>query len=104
MVPMPPRCTSMAPTARYHCSILFWMNAAALLVLLIVGSDAAHREAERILHGGIEVEIIVCVRQRCLLQIRAVHAVRVLLHNAFHAEPHAGALPNVLMPAALIGR
>ena len=24
--------------------------------------------------------------------------------NAFHAEPHDGARPNVLMPAALIGR
>ena len=75
-----PRWIAIAPAARYHCSILSWMNARdPPLVVLVVGGDAAHREAERILHRRIEIEVVVLVRQRRLLQVRRVRAVGVLL-------------------------
>ena len=56
------------------------MNDANLpLVVLEVGRDTAHREAERILHDGIEIEVVVFVGQRRLLQVRRVAPIGVLL-------------------------
>ena len=57
-----------------------------LLVVLVVGGDADHRKAERVLHVGIEVEQVVLVGQRRLLQIGDVPAVGVLLDERLPAR------------------
>src|SRR5262249_46684344 len=49
------------------------------LVLLELRRDPAHLEAERILHLGIEIEEVVLVGQRRLLDVGAVGAVGILL-------------------------
>ena len=65
---------------RYHCSILSWMNAPILRSLSLYSAViAADRIAERILHHRIEVEEVVLVRQRRLLEVGGVRAVGVLL-------------------------
>ena len=60
-----------------------------LLVVLVVGGDADHREAERVFHDGVEVEHVVLVGQRGLLQIGDVPAIGVLMMNAFQLAPQS---------------
>jgi len=53
-------------------------GAEPLFVVLVIGRDADHREAHGIFGDRIEVEIIVLVGQRRLLQIGDVEAVGAL--------------------------
>ena len=59
------------------------------LVLLELAGDADDRKPERILHDRIEIEEVVLVRQRRLLDVRAVRAVGVLLDERLPLRPPA---------------
>jgi len=63
----------------------------------------AHWESDRILHRGIEIQVLSSKRQRRFLEVRDVPAVRVCLTNDPRRAPDRR-LPNVLMFAAPIGR
>ncbi len=66
--------------------LVLYEGADLLLVVLVVGGDADHREAKRVFHDGVEVEHVVLVRQRGLLQIGDVPAVGVLLNERLPAR------------------
>ena len=63
------------------------------LVLLVFGRNADHRKSERVLHLGIQVEVVVLIRQRCLLDVRVVRAIGVLLDERLPLRPPRGRHP-----------
>src|SRR5262249_28623540 len=97
------RCNLMAIAKGYSCvsrarlheplrHLVLDEDAELLLVVLVVSGDADHGEAERILHGGVEVERVVLVGQRRLLQIGKVPAVGVLLDERLPTGAPGGRL------------
>ncbi|PYQ80719.1 MAG: hypothetical protein DMG03_21870 [Acidobacteria bacterium] len=62
----------------------------ASFVLLELRGDAADREAERILHDGIEIDVVVLVRERRLLDVRGVRSIGVLLDERLPCRSPCG--------------